>query len=136
MPLPEGVNRPTGPVGRGYVLVIDDDPDIAAVIVEVLDDEGYDTETASNGEAALEAIHRRGPERPSLILLDYNMPVCDGPAFAAAYRERPGPHAPLVCLTAAHSAATRCAEMGAEAFLGKPFGLDDLLALVERYAAA
>ena len=121
---------------RGYVLIVDDDPHIVSFIAEVLEDEGYDAETAPNGEAALEAIARRGEDRPSLILLDYNMPLCDGPAFAAAYRESPGPHAPVVCLTASHSAATRCSEMGAQAFLGKPFGLDDLLALVERYGAA
>ena len=116
--------------------MVDDDPHIVSFIVEGLGDEGYDAETAPNGVAALAAIERREQDHPALILLDYNMPVCDGPAFAAAYRERPGPHAPVVCLTASHSAATRCAEMGAEAFLGKPFGLDDLLALVERYAAA
>ena len=68
-------------------------------------------------------------------LLDYNMPVMDGRAFAEAYRRLPAPHAPIVCVTAAHDAPARSRELGANAFLGKPFELDDLLARVGQHAA-
>ena len=126
--------RVTGPRRSGYVLVVDDDPDIIAFIVDALEDEGYPTESAPNGAAAMEVLARRAPDTPWVILLDFNMPVCDGPAFAAAYKEGPGPHAPVVCLTAAHSASARSREMGADTYLGKPFGLDALLELVARYS--
>ena len=65
------------------------------------------------------------------------MPVLNGWEFARRYRARPGPHAPIVCVTAAAGAAAvaaRGAQVGAVASLGKPFDLEELLALVRRYA--
>jgi CheY-like chemotaxis protein len=57
----------------------------------------------------------------------------DGWAIADAYRRRPGPHAPIVVLTAAQDAAARAAQINADGYLGKPFELDDLLNVVARY---
>ena len=53
-------------------------------------------------------------------------------AFARAYREMPGPHAPIVVITAAHDALDRMNEIGAFGVLPKPFDLDQLLDEVER----
>src|SRR5688572_558907 len=97
-----------------------------------LSDEGYDVRAAPDGRVALAFAAEHAP---AVILLDYTMPVCDGPAFAAAYRRTPGPHAPIVMVTASHE-AQRCAEeVRADDCLGKPFDLDDLLDVVARYAA-
>ncbi len=63
------------------------------------------------------------------------MPVMDGWQFARAYRRRPGPHAPIVVVTAARDAAERAAEIQAEDVLPKPFRVDDLLRVVGRYSA-
>ena len=115
------------------VLVVDDDPELRHVLADLLGDEGYDVVTASDGQAALERVRERPP---AVILLDYQMPRCDGPQFATAYRQLPEPHAPIVLLTAAASARQRAAEIGADAFIGKPFDLRALYAVVERYAAA
>jgi CheY-like chemotaxis protein len=125
---------------RGYVLVVDDDPDIRVFLADMVADEGYVVLEAPHGQEALEIIRVSAaapeePEAPALILLDYNMPVMDGPAFARAYRQLPPPHAPIVCLTAAHDARKRAAEMGADDYLGKPFSLDHLAMLLEKYAA-
>lgn len=58
----------------------------------------------------------------------------NGWEFARRYRVLPGPHAPLVCVTAAVDAAAHGAQIGAAATLGKPFDLDELLTVVGRYA--
>ena len=115
------------------ILVIDDDPNIRSFVSDVLTDEGYEVVQAEHGGAALAALDRMGSHPPAAILLDVNMPIMDGYGFAAAYRERPGPHAPIVVITAAHSARQRCAEIGAQDCLGKPFDLDQLLARVEHF---
>ena len=86
---------------------------------------------APDGRVAL-AITAEHP--PDVILLDYTMPVCDGPTFAAAYRRQPGPHAPIVLITAARDLDCRAREVRADDCLGKPFDLDELLALVDRHA--
>lgn len=61
------------------VLVVDDDADVRTTIAEMLEDEGFRVEQASNGAAALDAA-RRG-EAPAVILLDLWMPVLDGWGF-------------------------------------------------------
>jgi two-component system chemotaxis response regulator CheY len=121
------------------VLVVDDDPVITAYIAETLADEGYDPLTAPNGAAALHLLEREDAGRrpaPNLILLDMRMPVMDGWTFAEAYRRRPGPHAPIIVITAAHDALNRMQEVGAFAVLPKPFDLERLLAEVDRCVAA
>jgi CheY-like chemotaxis protein len=116
----------------GPVLVVDDDASIRDLIEMALADSGYTVQTAPDGAAALEVI---GHTRPSVILLDMRMPVMNGWEFARAYRGLPGPHVPIVVLTAARDAGQRAAEICAEAFLGKPFDLNDLLGIVAQYAA-
>ena len=118
---------------RARVLVVDDDEAILEFVGEALADEGYEVLTALNGEEAL-ALAVGGNSPPDLILLDMRMPVMDGWDFARAYRDAPGPHAPIVLITAARDAATTAQEIGAADYLAKPFSLQKLLDLVERYA--
>jgi CheY-like chemotaxis protein len=120
-----------GAAPPGRVLVVDDDPDILEFVSMALEDEGYNVVSAPHGAAALERLEAAPPD---VILLDMRMPVMDGWEFARAYRQRPGPHAPIIVLTAAHDAAERASQIQAEAFLGKPFEIDDLLNSVERFA--
>jgi CheY-like chemotaxis protein len=114
-----------------HVLVVDDQEDIREFIALVLGHEGYRVSTAENGLAALE---RAASEPVDVVLLDMRMPVMDGWEFAQKYRKQPGPHAPIVVLTAAHDVAVRAAQIQAEAYLGKPFDLNDLLGVVARHA--
>jgi two-component system chemotaxis response regulator CheY len=111
------------------ILVVDDDELILNTVESTLADEGYHVVTAPDGAAALDAIER---QEPALILLDMKMPIMDGWAFASAYRRQPEPHAPIVVMTAAADAARRAADVGAEAYLAKPFDLADLLNVVGR----
>jgi CheY-like chemotaxis protein len=114
------------------VLVVDDDPGIRDVVLAALVDEGYDVLAAPDGRVALRFA---ADHPPDVILLDYTMPVCDGPCFAAAYRSEPGPHAPIVLVTASRELDDRAREVRADGALGKPFDLDALLDLVARHAA-
>jgi CheY-like chemotaxis protein len=124
---------PQGDMGEPTtILVIDDDPDIRALLQDMLEVEGCAVVTAPDAQRGLEQAQAY---RPALILLDYQMPYQDGPWFATAYRQLEGPHAPIVLITAATNAPQRAAEVRAEACLGKPFDMDTLVSLVEKYAA-
>jgi CheY-like chemotaxis protein len=121
-------------VTSGYerpILVVDDDDVILLSIEYLLTEEGYAVTTAMNGEEALQRVAERPPR---LIVLDMKMPVLDGWQFAAAYHQQPGPHAPIIVMTAAQDTRSRAAEIGADAFIAKPFDVERLLDLVHRHA--
>ena len=111
------------------VLVVDDDTSILDTVSAILSGEGYEVVSAASGQEALDAVARK---RPLVILLDMRMPVMDGWAVARALREQ-GINVPIVVMTAAESAKRWADEVGAEGYLAKPFGLDELLAAVERF---
>ena len=115
----------------GPILVVDDDEVILSTVKFILSDEGYPVAVAMNGEEALERVEQ---EPPRLIVLDMKMPVLDGWGFAAHYRQRPGPHAPIVVMTAAHDSRGRAAEIGADGYISKPFDVENLLTIVHRLA--
>jgi CheY-like chemotaxis protein len=118
-------------VEGGPILVVDDDEVILSTVEFILADEGYPVAVAMNGEEALERVEE---DPPRLILLDMKMPVMDGWGFAARYRQRLGPHAPIVVMTAAHDSRGRAAEIGADGYISKPFDVENLLAIVRRLA--
>lgn len=128
---PVGAAQPrTGGDGQhDTVLVVDDDTSILDTVTSILTGEGYDVVSAATGEEALAAVARK---QPLLILLDMRMPVMDGWAVARALRKQ-GSNVPIVVMTAAESAKRWADEVGAEGYLAKPFGLDDLLAAVARF---
>jgi len=115
------------------VLIVDDDPDLLALMAETLDLEGYEVDSASNGARALDAVERGMPD---LILLDMKMPVMDGKEFTRRFRLTHDHEAPIVVVTAAADARKSADEIGANGFLGKPFDLDVLLATVARETGA
>jgi two-component system, chemotaxis family, chemotaxis protein CheY len=111
------------------ILLVDDDESIRDFISQALVEEGYEVTTAPQGAAALDLVDHG---QPNLILLDLRMPVLDGWGFLEAYRGKPGPHAPVVALTASHDKAAAKLPPGVSAFIAKPFDLVELLDLVER----
>jgi CheY-like chemotaxis protein len=115
------------------LLVVDDDPTIREMLEMVLDSEGFEVATAPHGAAAMALLDL---VRPSVILLDMKMPVMDGWTFLREYRRLPGPKVPIVVLTAAQDDARRAAEVGADAYVAKPFIIDDLVRILERHLPA
>jgi CheY-like chemotaxis protein len=113
------------------VLVVDDDTSILDTVTAILSGEGYDVVSAASGQEALDAVARKPPV---VILLDMRMPIMDGWAVARALRSQ-GLSVPIVVMTAAESAKRWADEVGADGYLAKPFGLDELLNVVERFRA-
>jgi CheY-like chemotaxis protein len=112
------------------VLIVDDEPAIRHAVEAVLVDEGFVVVTASDGAAALAALDSA---KPDAILLDLRMPVMDGYAFLAAYRARPEPRAAvIVCSTASN--ASGVVGLGASGYLRKPFDIDELIEMINKYA--
>ena len=114
------------------ILVVDDDPTILLSVAELLELEGYAVATASNGAEALEMTLRL---EPNLVLLDMRMPVLDGWGYARSARSE-GLAPRIVIMTAAHDARRWADEIGAEAYVPKPFEADELITTVARLLQA
>jgi CheY-like chemotaxis protein len=86
------------PPSQGYLLVVDDDPQVVDLICQLLEGEPYETVATADGQAALEAIAHR---RPDVILLDLLMPGMDGFALIEQLQQAPlSQQIPVIVLTA------------------------------------
>jgi DNA-binding response OmpR family regulator len=115
------------------VLVIDDDPGIVDVLVMALhDDEGFAVCTAYS---VTQALSTPSLDPPALILLDATLPGEEVHDAAARLRARAGWHcASIVLCSGRDDIATLACALGAAGYLRKPFDVDELVALAERYA--
>ena len=113
------------------ILVVDDDPDILDALKVMLEDEGYTVETANNGHI-LQLLE--GTNLPSLIILDVLLSGMDGRDLAEQLRKKPDTKdIPIVMISANPGAAHDCVQRGANAFLAKPFEINDLLKMIDKY---
>src|SRR5437763_12786504 len=118
------------------VLVVDDDDDIRSLVVELLQRAGLDVDQANDGRAGLRAFHQAPPD---LVLLDVSMPGLDG--WQTLERIRDLSDVPVMMLTArgAELERVRGLQAGADDYMVKPFGRQELVARVQallRRAAA
>lgn len=120
---------PDVPRPRGPILVVEDEADLRALMVGLLEGDGYEAVGASNGEEAL-ALLRAGTVRPCLILLDLMMPRMDGWAFRAAQRRDPALAPIPVVVVTGYGSQLETRPLGAVATVAKPFNLDALLEIV------
>jgi DNA-binding response OmpR family regulator len=112
------------------ILVVEDDPGIRQGIADFLDFEGYTVDVAVNGEEALSYLRER---KPSLVVLDLVMPVMNGPQLLERLRsEGIASGVPVAIMTAAMPGASALPQ--ADAYLSKPFDLEELLQVVGRHA--
>ena len=110
------------------VLVIDDDDDIRGLVVELLQRAGLEVEQAGDGRAGLRAFHQ---SQPDLVLLDVSMPDLDG--WQTLERIRDLSDVPVMMLTArgAELERVRGLQAGADDYMVKPFGRQELVARVQ-----
>lgn len=114
-----------------YILVVDDEPDIRALLKEILEDEGYEVETAENGDQARRARRSR---RPDLILLDIWMPDIDGISLLKEWTHEEALTAPVIMMSGHGTVETavEATRLGAYDFIEKPLSLAKLLVTVQR----
>ena len=111
------------------ILIVDDDPAIRKMLVEVLSLEGYPTETAVNGREALDLL-ARGAAR--VVLLDLVMPVMDGREVMNELRGNPAERSRhKVILVSAIVNLETAQDLEPDGVLAKPFTVDQLLNVLE-----
>src|ERR671928_2228586 len=112
------------------ILIVDDEPDIRALIEGILSDEGYETRQAHNSDAALAAFRAR---RPSLVVLDIwlqNSRLDGLGILEAMHREEPQVPCVMISGHGTIETAVRAIQQGAYDFIEKPFKSDRLLLIV------
>jgi adenylate cyclase len=112
------------------ILVVDDIADMRELVGRTLARHGYRLASASSGDGALDAARRN---KPDLVVTDWMMPGMNGPDLITAMRKDAGlASVPVVLLTARSDEESKLAgtEIGADAFLGKPFNEQELVSTV------
>ncbi len=110
------------------ILVVDDDADIRGLVRELLERRGFAVAEAADGKQALQEFYAG---RPDLVVLDVSMPGLDG--WTTLERIRELSNVPVVMLTARSEELekTRGLRAGADDYVTKPFGRQELLARIE-----
>lgn len=114
------------------ILIVEDDEVLRDTLVEVMADEGHDVRSAANGHDALETL---GAWTPDLIVLDLMMPHMDAYGFRRHQLDRNlAPQARILILSAARDIERAADTIGADAWIGKPFRLVEVIEAVNRLA--
>ncbi len=112
------------------VLVVEDHADLREMLAVLLESEGFQVQTASNGKEALDSLKH---ERPAVILLDLMMPVMSGDEFRRRQLQEPDyADVPVICMTAAHDGPQRAARLQAAQYFQKPVDFDRLITAVRQ----
>ncbi len=108
------------------ILIVDDDPDVLDLISALLDEEGFQTITCSDGLAALHTI---ATDCPTLAIIDLAMPIMTGYELIERLRQMPDQPLPVIAISSAMYAPPPDL-LQVDAYLAKPFDLEELLAHV------
>jgi DNA-binding response OmpR family regulator len=109
------------------ILLVEDDPSVAASVLDGLAGEGFQVEHVSTGRAAISSVEKHQPE---LVLLDLGLPDIDGQQVCRTIRA--GSSVPIIILSARSEEVDRvlALEFGADDYLVKPFGMRELVARI------
>jgi two-component system, OmpR family, KDP operon response regulator KdpE len=110
-----------------HILVVDDEPGILRAVRTVLDRRGFQVHEAESGMEALDSYKK---QRPDLILLDLGLPDIEG--LEVIRQVRATSNVPIVVLSVreAEQDKVRALDLGADDYLTKPFGIEELLARI------
>jgi two-component system OmpR family response regulator len=111
------------------ILIVDDEAGVRELLGDALRIAGFETSTAADGMSALTAIRNK---KPDLLIIDINMPLMDGFELVERLRST-GDNTPALMLSARADRAdvTRGLTLGADDYVTKPFGLEELLLRVK-----
>jgi CheY-like chemotaxis protein len=114
------------------ILVIDDEPAITQLLMDILEYQGHPVVVANTAQMALDILPLY---RPSVILVDLMMPNVDGLSLALTLRHSPALRGiPLIAMSASDSALALADRVGDfDASISKPFETDELIATIERF---
>ncbi len=113
------------------VLVVDDDPVIRNMMIDIFNLEGYPIRVARNGREALEMLHG---EENYLVFLDLLMPVMDGKELCQALEAEPqlsGRH--VIIMMSAMDQRAEVASLNVNSTISKPFSVDDVMDVIRPY---
>jgi two-component system KDP operon response regulator KdpE len=115
-------------MNKTRILVVDDELSIIKLLRANLETKGYEVLAAMDGAEALQVIEK---ELPDLIILDIMMPKIDG--FEVCRRIREWSQIPIIMLSARHNVEekAKCLNSGADDYITKPFGVNELIARVK-----
>lgn len=118
-------------MNKTKVLIVDDQPGIRRLLLEVFTDEGYEVNVATNGNEALEQAKE---VKPAVILMDMKMPGMDGIDALKELKEL-GLAERVIMMTAYGELelVTKAKELGAFAYVTKPFDIIKLCEMVSNY---
>lgn len=114
------------------ILIVDDEQDLLTLIETRLKTYGFNVLTALNGE---EGFRKAKEEKPDLILLDILMPIVDGVTMAANLRKDENTKKiPIVFLTSLvnEEEIQQKHKVGGEAFLAKPFEIEEMMSVIQK----
>ena len=117
-------------MGKGKILIVEDDPDIIEMVEYNLREEGYETIAALNGE---EGVKLAKSKQPNLIILDIMLPVLDGfEACKTLKNSDATAHIPVIMLSAKSQETDKVVglELGADDYVTKPFSPRELIARI------
>ena len=112
---------------KSRVLVVDDEPQITRVLRTVLASQGYQVQTASDGETALQQF---GEWHPEMVITDLAMPRMDGIELCRRVRAVSGVPILVLSVRGEERSKVDALDAGADDYVTKPFGTDELLARV------
>lgn len=122
------------PIIMRRILAVDDDKDILDVIQYILEDSGYEVDALSDGNLLFEKIKAQTPD---LILLDVMLGNLDGRELCRAVKTSAETRdIPVVMISASHAAGSLDQKGAPDAFIAKPFDIDDLLGVVKGHVRA
>lgn len=117
-------------INQKTILVVDDDEAILDSIKLILEDEGYNVDTASDGKTMQVYIEKKTPD---LIILDYRLPGMNGTELTKLLKkESTTKDIPLI-MVSSHDVNILARDVGASDFFEKPFDIQTLLSLVQKH---
>lgn len=125
---PQRAQQQAGTRGGAKVMIVEDDPDIAALVANVLAEEGYTPSVVTDSRQAIETF---GRVRPDVVTLDVMMPSIDGISLCLELRRNS--EVPILFISARKDPPDRVVglRIGADDYMAKPFDTEELVARVD-----
>jgi DNA-binding response OmpR family regulator len=113
------------------ILIVDDDPDILEALQLTFESEGYQTKALINGDEAYSHVYSYNPDA---IVLDVLLSGTDGRIICKQLKtENETKDIPIIMISAHPDAARSTKEVGADEFISKPFDINHLITVIEKY---